>query len=143
MFVAARVDLLQLGSIITLMIVLAARTNARRYKHARNEAARIYLEIKQMNGVASMATSAERGQQSMDALTEGTANRLEEEMERQMDIDLGLQSRLDPEGSLAALRDDLELLFWVLVKYGETFPLGGKHPPSYPSHLSFLFSFFC
>ncbi len=45
-FIAARVDLLQVGSFMTLMIVLAARAIARQYKKSRREAAQAYLRLR-------------------------------------------------------------------------------------------------
>jgi hypothetical protein len=49
---------------------------------------------------------------------------LEEELEFALDVDPALRAQIDPEGQLASLRDDLELIFWSLVKYGQMYPLG-------------------
>ena len=124
-FVAARTDMGQLGSIITLMIVFAGRCNARRYKTARARAAAAYREIR----------------------TPGDSHQsIEEEMEAAMELDPSIQPMVDPDNAIAQLRDDLELIFWSLVKYGEKFPLGGKysiHQHSVSLSLSFASTVCC
>ncbi|CDR98735.1 hypothetical protein [Sporisorium scitamineum] len=172
-FIAARVDLLQVGSLMTLMIVLAARSVTRQYKKMRREATQAYVRLRRshpelavrvaeagypvsssgMSG-ASPSSSASKGlgatfnsigvgldTSSSDAVEEeeaaaaaaaaaeaistaGYNDGLEDEFEFALDTDAALRAQIDPEGQLAGLRDDLELIFWSLIKYGETYPLG-------------------
>ncbi|KAN0066227.1 hypothetical protein ACQY0O_000321 [Thecaphora frezii] len=111
---SARANMGELGSSITLMLVEAARCHARRYKEARQRALTAYLQIRrQRQGDATAQCDTREGWL-----------RLEEELEAELEYDPLLQSQVDPEGSFASLRDDLELAFWFLVKYGEVSPLG-------------------
>ena len=173
-FIAARVDLLQIGSLMTLMIVLAARAVTRQYKKTRREAAHVYLRLRRQHpelfaraaeagyadssfSAGSSASSSNKNPASgatynpmgmgldtsvTDAIdqeeaaavegveagnnisTAGFSDTLEGELEFALDSNAALSAQIDPEGQLAALRDDLELIFWSLVKYGETYPLG-------------------
>ncbi|PWZ02712.1 hypothetical protein BCV70DRAFT_196960 [Testicularia cyperi] len=159
-FVAARVDLLQAGSLLTLMIVLAARALVRQYKKTRKEATKAYQKLRRANadsggaggggrlgassttsspptfnrkeagtsynkfGMGLDAPGSGDGEQPTHLNTAGITESLEDEMETALEHDPTLRSQVDPEGLLASLRDDLELIFWSLVKYGETYPLG-------------------
>lgn len=185
-FISARVDLLQVGSLMTLMIVLAARAVTRQYKKMRREAAQTYLRLRKsrpdlaqrvaeagFSGVFSTAspasssttnkgpnsgatynafgmgldTSASDAIEEEDAAdaaaaaatettsisnielnnqisTAGFSESPEDELEFALDIDASLRAQIDPDGQLSKLRDDLELIFWSLIKYGQTYQLG-------------------
>ncbi|KAJ1030365.1 hypothetical protein NDA16_001274 [Ustilago loliicola] len=183
-FIAARVDLLQVGSFLTLMIVLAARAVTRQYKKMRREAAQTYLRLRRSHpelaqraaeaGFSHAMSSASPASSSTthkgstsgatynafgmgldtsasDAIDEeeaaaaaaaaeaasnsniesgnhistaGFSESLEDELEFALDFDPSLRAQIDPEGQLSQLRDDLELIFWSLIKYGETYQLG-------------------
>ncbi|PWN48816.1 hypothetical protein IE53DRAFT_176288 [Violaceomyces palustris] len=114
-FAAARVELKSIGPIITVTFVFAGRCNAIKYKRYRREAAKKYFHYH--------ASHTNRRLPDMDGSERAWQN-IEEQMEMDMEADPTIEKRVDPEGKLVALRNDLELLFWALLKYGQTFSLG-------------------